>query len=353
MNLILRFIIGLISIAFASCGSSVVKNREGSFLKFPAEIQLAESDYLNISQLHPDGMMLYDSILFIRNFTKNDPSAKFHFSLLNLNTRSFMPGLLQYGRKYGQVMSFLSYGASDGYLWSYDIIKDKLILAKLDSALSGQPGGVSEVRIPTFYYSIQLLNDTEIIASGDYESNYKVYQIDLTTGKIKKQMAPYAADTAMKFPAVKKMAYESFLFLKPSKDKCALACRYADQVEIIDMGTQQSKIIKGPENYEPDVAVMEGPGGKEVATRGSDTRYAFVKGKVTNKYIYLLYSGNNHEGEHLFYGKYIYVYDWNGNPVQKIELKSYVLDFAVTADDTQIYTYDPASKHLRVANLKL
>lgn len=349
MNLILRFSFSLLLAAFFSCGSSVVKKDKGTFTRFPAEKLLEETEFLKINSLSPDGLSLYaDTVLFIRNTAR---SSKHHFSLFNLKSKGFLHSSLEVGRKPGQSLSFVSYGIANGYLWVYDVIKDKIILTRLDNVVRGKIDSANESPISTFYYAIQLLNDSTIIASGNYDADHKVFQLNLSTQQIEKQLAPYSTDPATPYSRAQKMAYESFLFLKPSNDKCVLACRYTDQIEIVDLSTQTSKIIKGPESFEPDVVIMKGNDGKELSTRGSDTRYAFVKGKVTNKFIYLLYSGNNHESEHLYYGKYIYVYDWNGNPVQKIKLKDYILDFVVTQDDSIIYTYNPDSKYIMTAKL--
>lgn len=348
MNLILRFSVGLLLVSFFSC-SSVVKKDKGTFTRFPKEKILEETEFLKISALAPDGLLLYaDSVLFIRNAAR---SSKHHFSLVNLKNKNFLHSTLVMGRKPGQSLSFMSYGISNGYLWVNDVIKSNVILTDINNAMRGTADSAKENALLTHYYAIQLLNDSTVIASGNYDADHKLFQVNLSTQAVEKELVPYAADPAGPFTRAKKMAYQSFLFLKPSNDKCVLACRYADQIEIVGLKTETSNIIKGPESYQPEVVTMKGHDGKELSTRGSDTRYAFVKGKVTNKYIYLLYSGNNHESEHLYYGKYIYVYDWNGNPIQRLELKNYVLDFVVTQDDSIIYTYNPESKYINMAKL--
>lgn len=351
MNLIYSISVSFVLLSLLSCGS-IAKDPGGDFGRFPVEKKLDETKYFKINGVAPDGLILYaDSFLFIRNTANTaNTTTKHHFALFSLNNKSFRHFCLPTGRKPGHSMSFLSYGVSNGYLWVHDVIKEKIVLSDLDSIIPGRQTGAKEIAVSKFYYFLQLLNDSTVIAGGDYDAPYKVFRVNLAASKIEKRMAPYSPDTA-DYPRIKKMAYESFLFLKPTGDKCALACRYADQVEIVDLTTQQSKIIKGPEGYEPNVIVMKGNDGKDLAARGPDTRYAFVQGKVTNKYIYLLYSGNNHQSDHLWFGKYIYVYDWNGNPVQRLELKDYVSDFVVTQDDSRIYTYDPATKYIMTANL--
>ncbi len=338
-------------IIFTACSSKeVTVNNEKAvtFNRFPEEQRLAAVDLVSLPQVKADGLLLYnDSVLLIRNAVNSSPH---HFSLLDLGSRKITAGHLEAGRKPGQSMSFLSYGLFSHYLWVYDIVKDKIIISSIDSTRQNNTNINHELAMPAFYYAVQVAND-KIVATGRYDSPYKIFILGLPGLNTEKQFLPYSPDTLTPYPQTKKTAYESFLFLKPKGDKCVLACRYADQVEITDLATQRSKIIKGPEIYEPDVVIMKNNDGKELSTRGPDTRYAFVKGKVTDKFIYLLYSGNNHQTEHLYYGKYIYVYDWQGNPVKKLELENEILDMAVTRNDSLLYIYEPATKSVKTAKL--
>lgn len=224
-------------------------------------------------------------------------------------------------------------------------------MSNVDRALGKKEISAKEIDVPQFYYGTALVDRYHMIGTGDYDSDYKLAEVDLAAGKIVKQSFPYAPDSLHKVSRVQKMAYESLLVLRPSNDKCADAARYADRLEIFDFKTGKNIVVKGTEHFEPDMITMNGHDGKPLSARGPETRYAFVKAKATNKYIYLLYSGNNHQGDHLYYGKSIYVYDWDGKPVEKINLSGYILDFAVKSDDSLIYTYNPGTKYLAKANL--
>jgi hypothetical protein len=173
----------------------------------------------------------------------------------------------------------------------------------------------------------------------------------MTSGKAYNQMAPYSADSSKPYTMPQKMSYESFLFLKPSKNKCVLACRYTDRLEIIDLDSRKSTVVRGQDMFEPNLKVMVKSNGRKIAYPGEESRQAYVRGQVTDKYIYLLYSGNMTAGKNLFYGKYIHVYDWDGKPVKRLELANYTKDFAVTANDSLLYTYDPTSTIISVAKL--
>ncbi len=345
------FLCQIMLLLFTSCSSQTSKKVQKDFDAFPVNRKLEEQRLLKVSGLHPNDMGLYqDSILCLVNSTGRQ---KHHFALYNLSQKAFISPRLAYGRKAGRALSFLSYGIEKQYVWAYDINKEKIIFAGVDSAWE-RDHPLKERSVPKFYYSVQLLNDTTLLASGDYyadHDNYKISILDLLTGKTIRQLIPYSDSSSAPYTRAQKMAEESFLFVKPTKDKCVLACRYADRIEIVDLHSGKSTMVQGPEGFESDMQEFTGNDGIKISTRGPETRYAFVGGAMTNHCIYLLYSGNKDKTNLPYYGQYIYVYDWNGKPVQRLELKNKVLDFTVTADDSLIYTYNPRSKYISVAKI--
>ena len=200
MNLIQSISISFIIVSLVSC-SSVAKNPKGDFAKFPVEKKLEETKYLSVNSFSPDGLLLYaDSLLFVRNAAN---SNKHHFSLFNLNKKGFQQFCLPAGRKPGQSMSFLSYGISNGYLWVHDVIKQSMVLTDLDSIVPAHEGRAKELAVPKFYYAVQLLNDSTIVASGDYDGPFKVYQLNLASSQAEKQLVPYSTD-GVEYPRTKK-----------------------------------------------------------------------------------------------------------------------------------------------------
>ncbi|MDF2191474.1 BF3164 family lipoprotein [Paraflavitalea sp. CAU 1676] len=316
------------------------------FSQFWQEKTLSERPLATITEITPDGLALQDdSLLFVRA----KDGSNYHFSVMNLRPTQWTGRHMPTGNGHGQSSAFISYGLHKERLWVYDLFKDKLVVEPLQPQ-AGSPTAAQEFALPAFYYSLQMINDSMALGSGDYDATHKLALINYRQGSIIRQILPYYNPEGNDDRAWKS-AYESFLFLKPGADKCVLACRYADQIEIVDLPSGQSKIIKGPENYSPDVTAINQADGKEISARNYKTRYAFVKGKVTDRYIYLLYSGNNHETSHRENGKYLYIFDWNGVPLQKITLQQYALDFAVSSNDKKIYLYHPGNKQLSVADL--
>lgn len=76
------------------------------------------------------------------------------------------------------------------------------------------------------------------------------------------------------------------------------------------------------------------------------TQFAFVNGYCTDKYCYLLYSGEQHETVNKNKGKYIYKYDWNGKLIDIVTLDRYITGFAISKDDSSIYAFDTESRKI-------
>ncbi|MCK9448581.1 MAG: TolB-like 6-bladed beta-propeller domain-containing protein [Bacteroidales bacterium] len=350
-SIIASFLLLFLLLSFGTCGhnkqfhtpanSSTLKN-------FSASQTLEEVEFIRFDTLSPDGLLLYhDTVLIIRNTSDN---STHHFTSINLNSRELIGKHLEAGFKTGQSMDFLSYGIVSSNLWVYDLRKQKVILNPILHS-EREASESNELALTSFYYSIQMDSDSTIIGSGNYESDYKQSRLKLTTVEDIDELIPYAKSGSKKLSREDKMANESFLSLKPSADKCVLAARYADQIEIVDLESRESIIVKGAEGFEADVSFMTGFDGAKLMARNANTRFAAVRVKTTDNYIYVLFSGSKEQASYPNFGKNIYVYDWDGTAVKQIKLQDYLNDFVVTKDDTRIYTYNPQTKLLKTAEI--
>ena len=117
------------------------------------------------------------------------------------------------------------------------------------------------------------------------------------------------------------------------------------------MNNNKSKIISGPVHFEPKFTSFVSQGRDEIMTN-EKTKCAFINGFVSNKYIYLLYSGRNKFGPKLDQSNFIYVYDWNGNPISKIKFPQKISAFTISNNDSIIYAFDPSTQFLIRGNLQ-
>lgn len=282
-----------------------------------------------------------DSLLILRN---NLNGTGYFFSVFSLRNKTIKYNFLKAGRKENESLGFIAYGFRESSFWVYDMIKDKIISGEIEDSEQSY----RSVNMPIFHYQAVRLNDSLLLASGNYDSAFKLAEFNMATGEITDSLYAYPKN----FEKVDKMDYESFLYVSPDHKYAALATRYADGVEFFDLTGGTSKAVVGPEKFKPDLSRVKQHIGY-VSSLNSNTRYGFLSGKSTSKHLYLLFSGHNNNSSHLFYGSTIYVYDWEGKPVKKIVLDHDILDFAVSNDDSLLYTWNPIENSIEFSNIEL
>lgn len=95
-------------------------------------------------------------------------------------------------------------------------------------------------------------------------------------------------------------------------------------------------------------------------THKKDQFNGFISSTASDKYIYVLYSGKSLNVKSLdelteaYLSKYVYVFDWKGNPVKKYELDQEVRSIAIDQNDATLYagSYKNNEPHLIQFNLK-
>lgn len=324
------------------------------FEKFPAVSTQVETKLIDTELPTPELMAIYkDSLLLVTNNLNRNPH---HVRVFDIGRKKTVNNILPVSRKKGGALSFMSFGVSDSLVWVFDVAKNGFIIGNIDTVLKGN-GDVeqySEYRLKPqiFYYDAMPLSRNEALLSGNYDTDEKLVYINFLDSTLNKELLSYQKDTNIGSSLINKMSYESFIKLKPDKKKLLLACRYADQFELLDLASGKYKKVRGPIGFSPQLAPYKNNSGVTVATPDQETLYGFQKGHVTDKFFYLLFSGYHVKSPHRFYGNKIFVYDWEGNPVKEINLKNDIVDFSVTSDDKILYTLNPQTKAISFSELK-
>ncbi|MET0463911.1 MAG: BF3164 family lipoprotein [Chitinophagaceae bacterium] len=343
-----------ISTFFYACSvtnSSAKKGRD--FEKFPEVSARTETKLLDVGFPMPQVMTIYkDSLLLVVNNLDDNPH---HIRVFDINKKKAIDNILPASGKKGGALSFMTVRITDSLVWVFDVFKNGFIVANLNTVLKGN-GALefySEYRLKpqVFYYDAMLLNRNEALLSGNYDTDEKLVYVNFLDSARNKELLSYQKDADIGSSRTSKMSYESFMMLKPDKNKLVLAARYADQFELLALENGKYKKIRGPVGILPDLDPFEDNSGVTVATPGQQTLYGFLKGHATEKYFYLLFSGHPVKSHHRFFGNKIFVYDWEGNPVKQINLKNEIVDFAVTSDDQVLYSLNAQTKTISVAEL--
>lgn len=332
----------LLFVLFVGCfwraGLAQSQAEVSSFSVFPAEASLQFSTLFKMKEPAARRMFLVDSLLYIWGEGNESGHAFYHYSL---SGQKLSAGLITIGQGYGQVVGAMSAGVfQKSKIWVHDIVLNKLVTVDVLRSMAGKDSVVlNEYQLPYFFYSAQLAENNRLLGAGSQDARCKIEAIDLTSGKGAGQYGTFDKEPAGVPFGSWKHAQEGFLFLQPRGEKIVLASRFSDRIEIFDLATNTSKLIKGPENFDFAFEPFQA-GGMDVSVRTDKTRFAFTNGAVTDQFIYLLYSGRQHEAEMPNDNKTIYVYTWEGKPVKRLKLDRPVMSFTVSDDDTVLYAYD-------------
>jgi hypothetical protein len=269
----------------------------------------------------------------------------YNYSLPN---KTLSKGYFKGGRGPGEALTVFSTGIIGNVLWSYDITLERITTIDKEKAIEQEKNiDIEQYPKKEFSYQIAFKNTNTILAVGNRQSKYKIQEIDLKSEKVIAEYGEFDdIPQDISFESYK-AANECFILTKPSGKKAVISYRYHDEIEIFDTENHKSIAIKGPEGFDADLDF-----GPNVAYRNKNTRFAFFNGVATDKFIYLLYSGNGHESEFRDYCNTVYVYDWEGNPVRKIKLNKYITSLSVAKDDSVMYAYDPYSGQIVQAQIR-
>jgi TolB-like 6-blade propeller-like len=312
------------------------------FSKFPNTEKITFKNFIKFENGPVSRIFLRDTTLIAYDWRAK---SGYFFYEYGLNSKLNVAKYIPHGRGKGDALGSLSAGISNKSLWMYDISLSKIIFADLKTTAT-EAISYKEYPFSQNYYNIQFLDSSKVIANGNYKTPKKLQEVDLNSGKV---LADYGlinnVPTNIPFYAWKRVN-EAFLVLKPTKDKAVLAHRLTDQIEIFNLKNHESLTIKGPENFEAEFKSFKSNDNEDLISRNEKSRYAFVQAVATDKYIYLLYSGNNMSSQYIDYAKTVYVYDWDGKPIKKIDFDRYVSGLAVDNKNQTLYAFDVISKFI-------
>ncbi|TCC96561.1 BF3164 family lipoprotein [Pedobacter hiemivivus] len=347
----LKYLI-LISIFFVSCSNS--KNEQNKdttiFSKFPTTEAIVFKNFIKYENGAISRMYLRDTSLIVYDWRGK---GGYFFYQYGLNSGSVIRKYIPQGRGKGAALGSLSAGLYKNELWMYDISLSKIIFSAIEtkSFTADTSAAYREFAFSRDYYNIQFLDDSTVIANGNYQTPKKLQELNFYSGKI---LADYGilegVPKDIPFYAWKRYN-EAFMELKSTNDKVVLAHRLSDQIEVFDLKSHKSITVKGPENYKAEFLPMQSHDGKDLITHNEKSRYSFTQVMSTDKFIYVLHSGNNISGQNIDYAKSIFVYDWYGKPIKRVNLDRYVTGFTISDDDKSLYAYDVISKYIVTAKI--
>jgi hypothetical protein len=305
-----------------------------TFDSFPKQKNITFREIVDYKKGIPKDMFFEDSTLIIFNLSKNIDAFFYNYSL---KTKSFSNGYIKKGRGPNEAIGGFCAGVQKNKLWMYDLTMNKVLTIDKSLALKGQSILTNAYSINNSYYKISLIDSLNFLAVGDCTSKYKIQLVNLISNKKVAEFGEFVGISDSSPLDGIKDAYQAFPYLKPSGGKILLAYRLTDVIEIYDH-TNKCIALQGPSMINPDLKF--GSRGKyHFFNKDKKTKKAFIAGTVTEDYIYLAFSGQT-KSDTWSYAKYVYIYDWEGNPVKELILDQFISALAVSPDNEKLYAYD-------------
>ncbi len=312
------------------------------FDRFPEEHNVYFKKIVEYKHGVPAQLFVIDSNLIIFNMDKHN---KYFFTNYSLKDKKISNKYLMRGRGPGESLGAFCSGIINKHLWVYDPILKKILVANVKNLFTSKIVKFIQYPVHVDYYMIDFIDTSQFLAIGDIKSYSKFQIVDLYSKKSSIEIGTFK-NVPENIPIDGfKDAYQAFILTNQDEKRTVLAYRFTDIIEIYDMKKNRKLVsLQGEEKIDIDLKIKK-RGVTNYFLKDEKTKKTFVGYASTSKYIYLAYSGQT-RSDTWSYAKTIYVFDWNGNPVQKINLDDYIFTFTVSNDNHKIYAFTPTNSYL-------
>lgn len=246
--------------------------------------------------------------------------------------------IVEKGNGLHQSFSPVSFSLKNNTISVYEFSMRKMIEVNLDSIRTNNM--LKEIKLPSFFDEIEILDDYHYIGHGYPESNNKYQILNRSNGDIVEEFGKFLnIHENLKNEVLKQF----FQFTSATHSKLPLvasAYRWHDQIEIHNLKSKKSFSIVGPSNINNHFALTDEQTGEYLFNRGGEIQHCFMSISATENYIYGLFSGKRDDEDNAYFARNVFVYDWEGNPIKHIILDREVSDISVSPSDKMIFSFD-------------
>lgn len=314
--------------------------------RFPINNKLLASDFSlpDDSIGNPMAMLVVDTLLIL-----DDQSKGYLYKVINLKTERIIAHLGSVGKGPGEFLQPTLFelipgrkpvlGIYDRRTWAYSEMH-------LDSALENR-SYLPKVRFGKFhtnYSSVSKLKDNVFVGTGIFNNRYAIAN---DSGRIVSYAMeyPYKGEFKRATAADIAFAFQGQIKVKPDGKKFVLTIFNSPNAEIVSFNNGKlSKLVDL--YYGAPSFVPESGNGVISVNFKAENAWGFIDVSVSDKFIYLLYSGRTRKEyrSSFWASNTVLVYDWDGNPIAKYALDRDVKAIAVDEADGRIYaaTFDPS-----------
>ena len=236
----------------------------------------------------------------------------------------------------------------DNKIWFYDSGKQKLTNIAADSVISGNYKMEQFYDIPSYFYSIALLNDSILIGTNDFTSSSKLSYLNINNGKIETRAPYFYLNEELPLSTLIDASC-CYINIHPKSRDILLSYRYTDVIEIYNQYCEIKKSLQGPDCFDAAFSIRSNLS----MGKTKQTLKAFVNSYVTDKYIFLLYSGYGRGDKNWANGVELFIYSWDGEPLKRYILEQPIYAFAINDLSNELYTYSLQTGEILKASLTL
>jgi hypothetical protein len=267
--------------------------------------------------------------------------------LFNKQTKtSYNFGLI--GEGPGRVLGCISILPHNDDIYVCDISKSNIIKYNIDSVVSNGKSCIPEIvvdKLDNFPFDIGYLKDTSFVMLALRLGLDRLAIIDKDGNEIFRggTLPPKENDKILDL--VHAYAYIGRLTTNIKDSRIAICTQYGGILQIYQYENSNVDLVKEQLSFIP-AYVQNG----ENFGVTNQTRWGYISIDSNDKYIFMLYSGFIQRENPLYYlGNEIHVFDWDGNPVQKLKTNRNLSHICVDGDT--LYGYDNDIEDIVVVSL--
>jgi len=234
-----------------------------------------------------------------------------------IDNYGYLAGLGREGRGPSEYLSpnVVIDAADENAFYVHDANGMKLV--KYSSELSPLPKEEQMIRPNGLPITVHKFND-QFIVNG-ITVNGKFELLDNEGNSIRVVGDPISLGSDLPSSALAQI-WHSYSAFSPSEQKIAIFSKAADRAELFDLSTGEKVSEFVDSRFPvPDVRI-ENVDGTPRMLPGRNAKNAFSWVTSNGNYLYALYSGEPDDSETSNYGKYIIMFDWDLNLLEKYEL---------------------------------
>ncbi|SIT14379.1 BF3164 family lipoprotein [Belliella pelovolcani] len=284
-------------------------------------VEKLKAEYMSIASTHIN--RAYDLLILNDNLIVSDPNSEKHFKIIGLSNEAFLGSFGRIGNGPCEIQfpasiqilnessSVIGVNNRKNFGYREIFLDENQFNSMKDSCLKDYG------KFDYNYQKIIKLDEKNLVGTGLFEQRFALSSID--NGSIISEFGkyPFEEELSQYDHNVLAMAYQGEIIKHPKKPLFISTSINSFNFDIIALNTDNSLSVIAQKHYWSPL--FNGVSGNAIqATMTSDNKKGCLSTTVTEKYIYILYSGKSRK-EGGVDSNTILVYDWEGKPVKLIK----------------------------------